>query len=57
MPKIPLYNKGLGPSVDVATGQLGTSIDAQALSSPARQLASLGETIGQGWSKFCAKSN
>ncbi len=47
MPKIPLYNKGLGPSVDVATGQLGTSIDAQALSSPARQLASLGETIGQ----------
>jgi organic radical activating enzyme len=52
MPKIPLYNKGLGPSVDVATGQLGTSIDAQALSSPARQLASLGETIGQAGQNF-----
>jgi hypothetical protein len=52
VPKIPLYNKGLGPSVDVATGQLGTSIDAQALSSPARQLASLGETIGQAGQNF-----
>jgi len=52
VPKIPLYNKGLGPSVDVATGQLGTSIDAQALSSPARQLASLGETIGRAGQNF-----
>ena len=52
MPKIPLYNKGLGPSVDLATGQLGTSVDAQALSSPARQLAALGETIGRAGQTF-----
>jgi len=52
VPKIPLYNKGLGPSVDLATGQLGTSIDAQALSSPARQLAALGETIGRAGQTF-----
>ena len=52
MPKIPLYNKGLGPSVDIATGQLGTSVDAQALSSPARQLAALGETIGKAGQTF-----
>ncbi len=52
MPKIPLYNKGLGPSVDLATGQLGTSVDAQALSSPARQLAALGETIGKAGQTF-----
>ena len=52
MPKIPLYNKGLGPTVDLATGQLGTSVDAQALSSPARQLAALGETIGKAGQTF-----
>ena len=52
MPKIPLYNKGLGPSVDIATGQLGTRVDAQALSSPARQLAALGETIGKAGQTF-----
>ena len=52
MPKIPLYNKGLGPTVDLATGQLGTSVDAQALSSPARQLAALGETIGRAGQTF-----
>ena len=52
MPKIPLYNKGLGPSVDLATGQLGISVDAQALSSPARQLAALGETIGKAGQTF-----
>jgi len=52
VPKIPLYNKGLGPSVDLATGQLGTSVDAQALSSPARQLAALGETIGRAGQTF-----
>ena len=52
MPKIPLYNKGLGPSVDLATGQLGTSVDAQALSSPARQLAALGETIDRAGQTF-----
>ena len=52
MPKIPLYNKGLGPTVDLSTGQLGTSVDAQALSSPARQLAALGETIGRAGQTF-----
>ena len=52
MPKIPLYNKGLGPTVDLATGQLGTSVDAQALSSPARQLAALGETIDRAGQTF-----
>jgi len=52
VPKIPLYNKGLGPTVDLATGQLGTSVDAQALSSPARQLAALGETIGRAGQTF-----
>ena len=52
MPKIPLYNKGLGPSVDLTTGQLGTRPDAQALSSPARQLAALGETIGKAGQTF-----
>ena len=52
MPKIPLYNKGLGPTVDLSTGQLGTSVDAQALSSPARQLAVLGETIGRAGQTF-----
>ena len=52
MPKIPLYNKGLGPTVDLATGRLGTSVDAQALSSPARQLAALGETIGKAGQTF-----
>lgn len=47
MPKIPLYNQGLGPSVQMATGQLSPRASAQALAAPGQAMAGLGRVIKQ----------
>jgi len=47
MPKIPLYNQGLGPSVQMATGQLSPRASAQALAAPGQAMAGLGRVIQQ----------
>ena len=52
MPKIPLYNKGVGPTVEIATGRLSPQVSAEALTAPARQMARLGEQVGQAGRQF-----
>jgi hypothetical protein len=47
MPRIPLYNQGLGPSVEMATGQLSPRASAQAMSAPGQAMAGLGRVIQQ----------
>lgn len=39
MPKIPLYNQGLGSTTKLATGRLGPRLNTQALTAPARARA------------------
>jgi len=46
MPRIPLYNRGLGPSVQMATGQLSRRADVSAFTAPARALSQFGEKAG-----------
>lgn len=47
MPRIPLYNQGLGPTTRLATGQLSRAADVGAFTAPGRALAQFGETAGQ----------
>jgi len=47
MPRIPLYNQGLGPSVQMATGQLSPRASAQAMAAPGQAMAGLGRVIQQ----------
>jgi hypothetical protein len=47
MPRIPLYNQGLGPSVQMATGQLSPRASAQALAAPGQAMVGLGRVIRQ----------
>jgi len=47
MPRIPLYNQGLGPTQRLATGQLSRRADVGAFTAPGRALAQFGETAGQ----------
>jgi len=47
MPRIPLYNQGLGPSVEMATGQLSPRASAQAMAAPGQAMAGLGRVIQQ----------
>jgi len=47
MPRIPLYNQGLGPSVQMPTGQLSPRASAQALAAPGQAMAGLGRVIQQ----------
>lgn len=47
MPTIPLYNKGLGPSVKLATGQLSPRASSAAFEAPGRALAGLGQQVSE----------
>jgi len=47
MPRIPLYNQGLGPTQQLATGQLSRRADVGAFAAPGRALTQFGETAGQ----------
>ena len=47
MPRIPLYNQGLGPTQRLATGQLSRRADVGAFTAPGRAVAQFGETAGQ----------
>ena len=44
MPKIPLYNQGQGPTVELATGQLGPRAPSGVFEAPGRALADLAST-------------
>lgn len=52
MPKIPLYNKGIGPTVELATGRLSPQASTEALTAPQRQMARLGQQVGQAGRQF-----
>lgn len=52
MPTIPLYNKGLGPSVKLATGQLSPRASSAAFEAPGRALAGLGQQVSDAAFKF-----
>jgi len=43
--RIPIYNKGQGPRVGLATGQLSQRASSAAFEAPGRAMASLGETV------------
>lgn len=45
MPRIPLYNQGLGPSIEMATGRLSPRASAEAFAAPGQALAGLGGAI------------
>ena len=47
MPRIPLYAKGAGPTVELATGQLGARPSVEAFTAPGRAVARAGEAIGR----------
>jgi len=47
MPKIPLYAKGQGTAVELATGRLGPTAPSAALEAPAQALVRAGETVGR----------
>lgn len=44
MPRIPLYNKGIGPSIELASGNLGPRAQSGAFEAPGRALASVAGT-------------
>lgn len=46
MPKIPLYNRGMGTAVELAKGSLGPRASSSAFEAPGRALASLAGTVG-----------
>jgi hypothetical protein len=52
MPKIPLYNRGVGPTVELPTGKLSPRLSAEALTQPALQMARLGQQVGQAGRQF-----
>ena len=47
MPRIPLYNEGRGPAVQLATGPLSRRADVGAFTAPGQALASFGEQASQ----------
>ena len=47
MPRIPLYAKGAGPTVELATGQLGARPSVAAFTAPGEAMARAGEAIGR----------
>lgn len=47
MPRIPLYAKGAGPSVELVTGQLGARPSVGAFTAPGEAMARAGEAIGR----------
>lgn len=47
MPKIPLYNKGTGTAVDLATGSLSRQASVQAFTAPGRALEGFANTTQQ----------
>ena len=47
MPRIPLYAKGAGPSVQLVTGQLGARPSVGAFTAPGEAMARAGEAIGR----------
>lgn len=47
MPRIPLYNQGLGPTVELATGQLSPRASGAAAASVGQTYARLGQTVSQ----------
>ena len=47
MPKIPLYNKGTGTAVDLATGSLSRQANVQAFTAPGRALESFANNAQQ----------
>lgn len=52
MPKIPLYNRGLGPTVELPVGKLSPRLSAEALTQPALQIARFGQQVGQAGRQF-----
>jgi hypothetical protein len=47
MPKIPLYNQGAGPSLQMAAGTLGPRAQSGAFEAPGRALAGFADAAGQ----------
>jgi len=52
MPKIPLYARGMGSQVDLATGSLGPSAPTEAFAAPGQAMARAGQTIGRTGTQF-----
>ena len=52
MPRIPLYAKGAGPTVELATGQLGARPSVGAFTAPGEAMARAGEVVGRAVSTF-----
>ena len=52
MPKIPLYARGMGSQVDLATGSLGPSAPTEAFAAPGQAMARAGQAIGQTGRQF-----
>ena len=52
MPRIPLYAKGTGPTVELATGKLSPQISAAALQAPSRAMVELGQQVGRAGAAF-----
>mgnify|MGYP006908227766 CR=1 FL=1 len=52
MPKIPLYNRGLGPTVELPAAKLSPRLSAEALTQPALQIARFGQQVGQAGRQF-----
>ena len=46
MPKIPLYNQGMGSAVQLAAGTLSPRADVGAFTAPGRALSGLAEQAG-----------
>ena len=47
MPKIPLYARGQGSAVELATGRLGPAAPTGAFEAPGQALARAGEAVGR----------
>jgi len=52
MPRIPLYAKGAGPTVELATGQLGARPSAGAFTAPGEAMARMGQAVGRAGATF-----
>ena len=52
MPKIPLYAKGVGPTVKLPTGGLSPRLSERALQAPGQALVRFGEQVGAAGQRF-----
>ena len=52
MPRIPLYGKGVGPTVGLPAGGLSSRLPVSDLQAPARALIQTGEQIGRAGTAF-----